>query len=476
MIMGGAMQHRERVPAGEEAGGRVTQPGAAFARSLSESGLILPGQTVLVALSGGVDSMILLHLLLSIRESWGLKLIAAHFDHRMRPESAADTEWVGGLCRAWEVPFVSGAAATGLKGQDAARTARYQFLEEEATRSGADRIATAHHADDQAETVLFRISRGTGMHGLAGIPARRGRVVRPLLTFWRSEIEAYARSAGIPYREDPTNRSVDYARNRLRLEVLPRLEEIAPGAARSIVRLAADAAEEIDAWNGVIDALEPAVVLRREEDLIELARAPLLSYHPRVRGMLLRRLLHGLGSNPDREATRAALEFIDTAASGSRIDIAGGARMEREFDHFRISRVVGEEGSVGADPVLRIAGPGSGAGEMVLGGGRRFTIRWMWDGEGEPETSATFDPAALRFPLEIRNWRPGDRIQLSYGTKKLKKLFAEHRVGRADRARTPILAEAEGRVLWVVGIARATIAAPAPDRPNLRIVVTDTES
>jgi tRNA(Ile)-lysidine synthase len=103
-------------------------------------------------------------------------------------------------------------------------------------------------------------------------------------------------------------------------------------------------------------------------------------------------------------------------------------------------------------------------------------IRWMWGDEGEAATTAAFDPAEVRFPLEVRSWRPGDRVQLSYGTKKLKKLFAEHRIGRADRARTPILAEVGGRVLWVVGVARAAIALPVPDRPAFRVLVTDTES
>jgi tRNA(Ile)-lysidine synthetase-like protein len=269
---------------------------------------------------------------------------------------------------------------------------------------------------------------------------------------------------------------LDYTRNRLRLEVLPRLEEIAPGAARSLVRLAGAASAEQDAWDGVLDTLEPAVVLAASADLIELARAPLLAYHPRVRGLLVRRLLERLGSRPGRAATGAAVEFIDSGTSGSRLDLAAGVRIEREFDRFRILRVVGEEGYQGAEQPLRIAGPGSGAGEAVLGGDRHLMIRWMWGDEGEAATTAAFDPAEVRFPLEVRSWRPGVRVLLSYGTKKLKKLFAEHRIGRADRARTPILAEVGGRVLWVVGVARAAIALPVPDRPAFRVLVTDTES
>jgi tRNA(Ile)-lysidine synthase len=437
------MQHGERVAA-VEGGGRNVLTGAGFASALRETGVIRPGQAVLVAISGGIDSMVLLHLLRSLAESWELRLRAAHFDHRIRPESAADAAWVAGVCRAWEVPLEEGSAVRRLAGQAAARSARYHFLDEAAARCRADRIATAHHADDQAETVLFRAIRGAGLHGLAGIPPRRGRIVRPLLEFWRAEIEGYARREGVPYREDPSNLSPTYARNRIRHEILPRLEEIVPGAARSLAGLAEEARADREAWREVAAALEDMAVARRSERDVELARGALLSYHPRVRALLLRRILHGLGVHPGRGATGAAVEFLESAASGNRLDLAAGVRIEREFDRFRISRVVGDEGDQGEERPLLIAGPESGAGEAVLGGDRHLTIRWMWGGAGEPATTAAFDPAAVRFPLEIRSWRPGDRIRMSYGTKQLKKLFAEHRVGRAERPRIPVLAEVGG--------------------------------
>lgn len=467
------MQHGERVRADAEAGGWDRRLGTRFARALRESGVIGPGQTVQVALSGGIDSMVLLHLLRTLAGSWELRLRAAHFDHRIRPESGADAEWLAGLCRAWEIPLEVGVATTPPRGQAAARAARYHFLEAAASRCGADRIATAHHADDQAETVLFRAIRGSGVQGLAGIPARRRQIVRPLLPFWRAEIEAYAHEHGVPFREDPSNLSLTYARNRIRHEILPRLEEISPGAARSLVALAAAARADREAWKAVAETLEPEVVVTRTEGALELARAPLLSYHPRVRALLLRRLLRRLGGHPTRGATRAAVEFTESATSGSRLDLAAGIRIEREFDRFRIWRVVGVEGGQGEERPLLIAGPGSGAGEAVLGDGRHLAVRWLGGGAEESATTAAFDPAAVRFPLEIRSWRPGDRIQLSYGTKKLKKLFAEHRVGRAERSRLPILAEVGGRVLWVVGLARAACAAPATGEQNLRVVVTE---
>jgi len=454
----------------------VADTGTRFARHLAVSGLIAPRSTVLVALSGGIDSMVLLHLLHTLPAPWELKLHVAHFDHRMRPDSGADAAWVRGFCRAWEIPVTIGSPRGELHGQAAARAERYAFLEETAARVGADCIATAHQADDQAETVLFRIARGTGLRGLAGIPPRRGRIVRPLLPFTRAEIEEYALRWRVPYREDPTNRGVDYARNYIRHEVLPRLERVAPGAAGSLRRLAAHAREEVELRDLLLDTIEPAVVIDEERDRIELARGALLSYHPRVRGLLLRRLLQRLGSNPGRAGTRALVEFAQSGRSGSRIDIAGGIRVEREFDHLRLLRVRGGEDGQGVERPLLIPGPSTGEGEVVLDGDLRLSVRWILGRAEEAATAAAFDPTDLRFPLEVRGWRPGDRIQLPYGTKKLKKLFVEHRVGRAERNRIPILAEVGGRVLWVVGVARAAVATPAAGIPAFHVQVARTES
>lgn len=466
------MQHRRRVYAATEIGER-TLLAARFPNHLRESGLILPGESVLVALSGGLDSMVLLYLLRLLAQPWKLRIRAAHLDHGMRASSSADAEWVAGLCHAWDIPLESGLAGTTLRGQAAARTERYHFLAAVADRHNVDRIATAHHADDQAETVLFRISRGTGLRGLAGIPSRRGRIVRPLLPFTRAEIMECAEVAGVPYREDPSNLSLDYARNHLRIEVLPRLESIVPGTVRALAHLAADARLDLEAWDTILDRLEPEVVMAAHHNAIELARPPLLSYHPRIRGRLLRRILARLGSHSDRAGTRAIMDFVSTGASGGQIHLAGDIRIEREFDRFHIWRVAGEEGFRSAEQSLQITNQVSGSGEIVLGGDHHLTIHWRQGESYSSAMSAAFDPARLRFPLEVRGWRPGDRIELPYGTKKLKKLFAEHRVGRSDRSRTPILAEIGGRVLWVAGIARAVGTEPEVVGPRFYVMVTN---
>ena len=211
--------------------------------------LLPAGCTVLCAVSGGADSVCLLDL---VRRLGDVTVLCAHFDHGIRgAESARDAAFVEALCKEWGVPFFPGrgdvpayAAANGLSIETAAREMRYAFLERTAKEQGADVIATAHNLNDNAETILFRMARGTGLRGLTGIPAQRGRIVRPLLQTPRRDIEEYLTARGIPHVEDSTNAETDAARNRIRLDVLPRLESIHPGAAAGIARMSETLAED----------------------------------------------------------------------------------------------------------------------------------------------------------------------------------------------------------------------------------------
>ena len=213
------------------------------AASFCEKWNMLPaGALVLCAVSGGRDSMALLHLLLDMAEKGGFRVAAAHFNHRLRPTADRDEAFVRDWCRARDVPLVCGigdarafARQAGTSLEDAARTLRYQFLESTADRLGAERIATAHHREDNAETVLLHLLRGSGLQGLGGIPPVRGRIVRPLLEMGREDINSYIQMNSIPFVEDETNRDTAFPRNRLRLEVLPLLGQD-PAMGRRLVR------------------------------------------------------------------------------------------------------------------------------------------------------------------------------------------------------------------------------------------------
>lgn len=427
-----------------------------------------PRRRVLVALSGGLDSVVLLHLL---RFGTSRTIMAAHFDHAMRPGSGADARWVMGLCRAWGVPLQTARAEDPPRSEAAARELRYTFLHAAAERVACDAIVTAHHADDQAETVLFRIARGTGLGGLAGIPAQRGIILRPLLAFTRAELAAYARSSRIGWREDATNRSLRYARNRIRHRVLPELEKARPGATRRIARIAQSAAAAERAWRGLVMAAVQDVVEHEDEDGFLLARERLLAYDPHVRARVIRHLLDRLGSRPDRAGTRSAMAFISSGMSGGGVELSGGVRLEREFDRIRLRSARKEP--VPPDVALGIADSGPGAGVFVAGG-RKYAARWAPAGQiARTGYAARFDPSSLRFPLELRAWQPGDRIRFAYGSKKLKQLFQERRIGRRGRASVPVLIDRDGVVLWAVGVARSMAAPADAADPALDIVVTD---
>ena len=449
---------------------------------LQRSDLLDPNRTVLVAVSGGIDSVCLLHLL-NFSEPRP-NLVAAHFDHRMRADSGADADWVRGLCRAWSVPHAHARASAPPRSEADARAQRYHFLAGVAVEQGADLIVTGHHADDQAETVLFRLARGTGLLGLTGIAARRGNIVRPLLRVTRADLHAYARAIGLSWREDPTNRDIRYARNRIRLQVLPALEAAQPGAARRIAALAGRAADAEAAWNVVVRQALQDVVSDRDESTLTLARDRLLVYHPHVRARVMRHLLRQLGSRPGRAGTIIALQFIASGASGTGVEMAGGVVLSREFDRLLLRRPGAQAEAALASLTIPSAEAGTGSVGVA---GRQFVARWEPCDVGTTSApggmaallpddagwTAFFDPAALRFPLELRGWRPGDRIRLRYGSKKLKELFRERRIGRTARAQVPVLLDAGGRVLWIVGVARAHDAPLPADGHVFRISVAD---
>ena len=430
-----------------------------------------PGAHLLVAVSGGADSVVLLHLLRFAGEELGVTVTAAHFDHAMRPDSAADAAWVAGLCAAWGVPLVGGRADRPPRSEAEARDARYAFLEAARARVGADWIATAHHADDQAETVLFRVLRGTGVAGLAGIAPvdETRRLLRPLLSSRRAELRRHARQHRLRWREDSTNASADPARNRIRLELLPRIERtLAPGAAAALARLAELAREDEAAWERVM-ASEIAGLAREEEGALVLVRERLSGYDSAVAARLLRSLLRRLGVVPDRDGTRSALGFIRTAPSGRVLALPGGVTIATEFGEARIARA---SPPPLPDAPLAIRGE-RGSGSCRIGGReRRVAWRPAGEGGGDGGCTAAFAVGADDFPLLLRGRLPGDRVRTPAGTRTLKRLFADRRVPRGDRARVAVLADARGRVLWVPGLARGA-PPPAPGEPGLTLEITD---
>jgi tRNA(Ile)-lysidine synthase len=438
------------------------------------SSRLLPRRTdITVALSGGLDSTVLLDLLVSLSRQWGWRLSAAHFDHRMREGSGVHAEWVRRLCDRLSIPAVIDRASAVPTSEAEARELRYRSLERAREELGSTWLATAHQADDQAETVLFRMLRGSGLVGLSGIPHKRAPgIVRPLLPFWRAELETYADSRKLEYLTDPSNLDLRITRNRIRHELIPAIEVGGePDFRRQLVRLSDLARRASSVVGQITDRAAEALVLEAAENRIVVARTRFLAYDKSVRAHLLRALVARMGPPPDRVGTRTALEFINTCSSGRSIDLAGRLMVRREFDRLVMERRTDPRPA--PDESLKLEEPSSGERDVTIAG-VRWRVRWWLGGSegdyGSDEYLACFDPSELCFPLSVRGWLPGDRIRLNAGTRKLKKVFADARIGRSERGGYPLLVDRWG-VLWIAGLLKGVRATGQRDTEVLSVSI-----
>jgi tRNA(Ile)-lysidine synthase len=394
--------------------------------------ILTPGPVV-VAVSGGPDSTALLLLLADLADELGLVLHVAHFDHRTRPkQSALDADFVARLANRVGAPIRVGRADRATKGEDDARRARYDFLRRAARDVGATAIATGHTRDDQAETVLLHLTRGSGLAGLAGMRPLREGIARPLLAIGRKDTALVCRAAHVRPRADPTNRSPRFARNRVRLKVLPELAKINPRAAEAIARLA-EAASDLEAAEErkIADALARAV----RGDAIAIDALP----SDERRGQVLA-LAWTLGTGRTLGARhRAALERLTTSTDGSRtIDLPGG-RAVREYGMLRLA---GPAIEAGADAAARLE-----PGREITWNGWRLALGASYPAADSMEA---FVPESLVRGLVVRERRSGDRIG-GPRSKKLQDLFTDAKVPAERRARWPVIGTADG-VWWVPGL------------------------
>ena len=431
------------------------------AATVSAHHMISPGQVVLVALSGGADSTALLHALAQLRAKLGFRLAACHIHHGLRgAEADADAAHAAAQAQSHGIPFDlkrgDVRARTGgrhLSLEAAAREVRYQLLEEAAGEMGADRIATGHTADDQAETVLLNLLRGAGAGGLAGMPAVRGRIIRPLLEVRRAQAEAYCRTEDLAFRTDRSNQDLRFTRNRIRHRILPALREIQPQVDAALCRLAWLLREEDSFLTAEAARHLNAIALRRAGACL-LPLPPFAELHPALQRRVARAAIaqvKGDELNLGLERVEALVNLMLAGRTGARIELPGRVQAVRSYGEVVISPSgTGRSKRARPEPTWDLPVPGQvTVPELDI---RFAASRSTAKRPPRDAFIALIDAAAVTQPLQIRTWRAGDRF-LPYGLGKRVKLqdfFVNRKIPRHLRKRVPLVVCGD-RIVWVVG-------------------------
>ncbi len=409
-------------------------------------------RSVLVGLSGGADSAALVHILCALSEKYGFKVYTAHINHGLRGAAAdRDEEYSRALAGKLGIEFfllradVCGEARRrGIGEEQAGRDIRYGFFERIMNERGIDCTATAHHKNDNAETIIMNFIRGTGLKGLCGIPYRRGRIIRPLLDCTRAETERYCEENGILYVTDATNLDNSYTRNRIRNVLIPQLQELFnPSVTDTITKNAAVLACEEDFIEAETDRAYDAGVKDGAADINYI-----MSLHRAVALRLIRRMIRDVCGTEDVKGCSASsvLELARRGRTGSRLDIARGAYAAVEYGKLRISA---ENEKCGGFSYRLIPGERIYIPEMGAYAEAEYADGFAGDGW------EYFSPPSQDCVIRLRSRRAGDRFrpQGMTGTKSVKNFMIDEKIPRDMRDRTGIV-DFDGDIAWIVGYRR----------------------
>lgn len=443
-----------------------------------------PTRPVLVGVSGGPDSLCLLHIL----HTSGYPLVVACLDHGLRPESGSEVELVQHVAGMLGVVFVSRvvdtrqfASQAGLSIEAAARQLRYEFLFTEAAHYDAQAVAVGHTADDQAETVLMHLMRGAGLAGLKGMPFRSWvkswstyiPLVRPLLTTWRSEVLEYCHLNRITPAQDDTNQSPDYFRNRLRLEVLPFLEQVQPNLRQHLVRMAGTLALDYELLQSHVHTAWDALLLDQAQGYLAFHRTKFLAQPVSIQRYVLRQAMLAMRTatqDVELAMVERARACLENSTGHRTCDVGAGLQLYIEKDTFwvivrGVTLPADDWPAVLPHQVLELPLPG----ELILPAGWVFQAEIITsamisacDTAAGGSYKVWFDAARLPSPLIVRQRQPGDRIQPSaMGGKsvKLSDLMINFKLPYRSRATWPVVCAGD-QIVWVPGCRQSQLALP----------------
>ncbi|WLV24774.1 tRNA lysidine(34) synthetase TilS [Aciduricibacillus chroicocephali] len=438
--------------------------------------LLKKGSTVLVGVSGGPDSMALLHYLVSIGKDWELELVALTVDHQLRgDESAADADYVESRCQDWgirceraSVDVKSYKKERGIGTQTAARELRYRFFQKQMELYKADYLALGHHGDDQAETMLMQFTRSADPSAVAGIPAKRpfacGHIIRPFLAIDREMIESYCRTESIIPRLDPSNEDTGYTRNYFRKLVIPLLKEKNPNIHVTMQNMSERMQENASFLR---EAAEERLLKFLELDK-KNASASFPSSVFQACPIALQRQMYQLILNylykkqPDQLSYLHETEFfklLEGNRSNALLDFPNGLQVKKSYDRISLS-FNKKEGDQSFEFRLEVPG------RVQLPNGA-FIEAFLSDQAVQDTYSFSLQVTSAMLPFTIRNRRAGDRMnwQGLNGSRKLKDLFIDEKIPREKRDCWPVITDASGRILWLPGLRKAVM--PAEGEGNM---------
>lgn len=431
-----------------------------IAQFIADKNLLAKNDTVLAAVSGGPDSLLLLYVLADLRAEYNLTLTVIHINHQLRGETAAkEAEFVGEMCRQWHIPYrivsenVSEyAQAHHLSEEAAGHEVRYRIFAEEMRRLNADKLALGHHLNDRAESVLMHIIKGCSPAGLAVLKAKEGKIIRPLLPLNKQEIENLCAEMSISYCTDLSNHEPICLRNHLRLELLPYLRrEYNPEIDRALVQLSELAVEDEDYLNAVTEkCAEECAFYDGEQAQIDLSRWQ--KYHPTLKRRLLQNLWQKMSG--EQKLSFAQVENILALAEDNsgekRLCLAGGWQFIKTYEHLILTKQ-----DKSATEAYQISWERENESIELPSGTIFCEMREIgedWQAE-KKAYQATVDADKLCWPLLVRNRRAGDRMRpLGSGEKKLKDILIDKKIPLARRDELPLVISG-GKIVWAAGVA-----------------------